>query len=45
MTPEAEEIYNRIKLRPRRLITAATVQADAKPATKNTTKTPPKSEA
>ena len=44
MDADAQEIYNRIKLRPRRVITAATAQQDAKPATKTTAKSAPKSE-
>lgn len=44
MSPEAEEIYNRIKLRPRRIVTAATIQQDPKPATKTTSKSAPKSD-
>lgn len=44
MTPEAEEIYKRLKIRPRRRITAATVEADTKATTKNTTKNTSKPE-
>lgn len=45
MTPEAEEIYKRLKPRRRRLDASGAAAEAAKPATKTTAKTPPKAEA
>lgn len=45
MDADAQEIYNRLKLRPRRVKQPGSTSEATKTTAKNTAKTPPKSEA